>query len=156
MNNNENNINEIKQNCLYLMENADGVYFTTIDHEGFPQTRILFNLRNKEQFPDHANIFKEHKKDFMLIFSTNTSSSKIRHIKANPNVCAYFRSEWEGFMLKGVIEIVTDNDFKKIIWQENWDKYYKYGINDPDFTVLRLLPKYGKYYSQLKTHKFEL
>ena len=153
---NENNITNIKQNCLNLIENADGVYFTTIDLEGFPQTRVVFNLRNREQFPDYTNIFNEHKEDFMLIFGTNTSSSKIEHIKANPNVCAYFRKEWEGLMLKGVIEIVIDDEFKKMLWQEDWEKYYKYGVNDPDYTVLKLLPKYGKYYHQLRIDKFEL
>jgi general stress protein 26 len=156
MDDNKNKIDNIKQNCLNLIENADGVYFTTIDDEKFPQTRVLFNLRNREQYPNHANIFEDHKEDFMLIFSTNTSSSKIEHIKTNPNVCAYFRKEWEGIMLKGVIEIITDEDFKKIVWEEGWERYYRYGVKDPDFTVLKLLPKYGRYYHQLKIDEFEL
>ena len=153
---NEDKLNNSKQNCLNLIENADGVYLTTIDLEGFPQTRVVFNLRNKEQFPDYDHIFKEHNEDFMLIFGTNTSSTKINHIKANPKVSAYFRKEWEGLMLKGVIEIVTDINIKKMIWQEDWDQYYQLGVEDPDYTVLRLLPKYGRYYHQLKIDEFEL
>jgi len=153
---NEDKLNNSKQNCLNLIENADGVYLTTIDLEGFPQTRVVFNLRNREQFPDYDNIFMEHKEDFMLIFGTNTSSTKVNHIKANSNVCAYFRKEWEGLMLKGVIEIVDDVDFKKMVWQEDWEKYYQYGVNDPDYAVLKLLPKHGRYYHQLKIDEFDL
>ena len=154
--NNEDNIINIKQNCLNLIENADGVYFTTIDLEGFPQTRVMFNLRNKDQFPDLSKIFEENKEEFMIILGTNTSSSKIDHIKANHNVCAYFRNEWEGLMLKGVIEIITDEKFKKKVWQEDWVNYYKHGVNDPDYTVLKMLPKFVKHYHQLRIDEFEL
>ena len=41
---------ELKQKCLGLMETGEVVYFSTVDDEGFPQTRAMVNLRNKVQF----------------------------------------------------------------------------------------------------------
>ncbi len=46
---------ELKQECLNLTETAEAVYLSTIDENGFPQTRSMLNLRNTEQF---ANLVK--------------------------------------------------------------------------------------------------
>ena len=53
------NDEEIKQMCLQLMETSKAAYLTTIDAHGYPHTRAMFNLRNKELWPKlhrvHAN-----------------------------------------------------------------------------------------------------
>jgi phosphatidylethanolamine-binding protein (PEBP) family uncharacterized protein len=58
------------------MRIAEAAYVTTIDPDGFPQTRAMFNLRRKEQFPGLASLFKDHQYDFLVYFTTNTSSLK--------------------------------------------------------------------------------
>ena len=52
---------EDKEMALYLMENAKAVFVTTIDAEGFPQTRAMFNLRNKDVWPKLIPMFKDHR-----------------------------------------------------------------------------------------------
>ena len=152
------NENEARQLSLEFMEIAEAAYVTTIDHNGFPQTRAMFNLRRKKQFPGLSELFKEHRDDFLIYFTTNTSSSKIDHIRKNPRVSVYYckPSEWRGLMLSGEIEIVTDKEIKKAIWQEGWEMYYPGGPHDPDHTVLRLFPKFANYYHQLNSFKLEL
>lgn len=141
-----------------LMEIAEAAYVTTIDPDGFPQTRAMFNLRRKEQFPGLAALFKDHQDDFLVYFTTNTSSPKIAHIKKNPKVSIYYckPGEFRGLMLSGEMETVMDRAEKEKVWQKGWEMYYPGGVNDPDHAVLRLRPIAAKYYHQLDSFYFDL
>ncbi|MFQ6083395.1 MAG: pyridoxamine 5'-phosphate oxidase family protein [Candidatus Aminicenantia bacterium] len=152
------NDKEARRLSLELMEIAEAAYLTTIDRDGFPQTRAMFNLRRKEQFPGLSELFDKHQDDFLIYFTTNTSSLKMDQIKKNPAVSVYYckPNEWRGLMLGGMIEIVTDPDLKKAIWQEGWEMYYPGGVDDPDYTILRVFPMFAKYYHQLNLVRFDL
>jgi len=45
-------VEEVKKSALTLISESKAAYLTTIDSDGFPITRAMFNLRNKEQFPE--------------------------------------------------------------------------------------------------------
>jgi general stress protein 26 len=137
---------EIREVSLELLESADAAYVTTIDQEGCPQTRCMFNLRNKHKFPKLIDVFEEHKEDFMILLTTNTSSEKVTHIRRNPAACIYYcrPEDFHGLMLTGTIEIVDDHRIRERLWHEGWERYYATGPNDPDHTVLRLIPKRAK------------
>ena len=141
---------------LDLMEIAGAAYLTTIDRDGFPQTRAMLNLRRNEQFPGLSKLFDKHNDDFLVYFTTNTSSSKIGQIKRNPRVSVYYckPNEWRGLMLGGEIEIVKSREIKEAVWQEGWEMYYPRGLDDPDYTILRLRPILAKYYHQLNFAQF--
>ncbi len=141
-----------------LLETAEAAIVTTIDSDGFPQTRAMFNLRRTEQFPGLAALFEEHRDDYLVYLTTNTSSSKIVHIKQNPKAAVYYckAEEFRGLMLSGEMEIVTDRVEKGRVWQKGWELYYPAGVHDPDHTVLRLRPLTVKYYHQLNFFTFDL
>jgi len=151
-------IEEIKKTCLDLMETSNAAYLTTIDYNGFPITRAMFNLRNTEQFPEFNELFQNHENKFVIYISTNTSSSKVEHIKKNPKISVYFcdPDDFKGVMLGGTIEIVDDVDLKRKIWLDWWTKYYPKGVDDPDYTLLRLNPKQVRFYYRLNKAIFEL
>jgi general stress protein 26 len=144
--------------ALELMETAEAAILTTIDPDGCPETRAMFNLRRAEQFPDLVGLFGADREDFLVYFTTNTSSTKIAHIKKNPKVAVYYSkaNDFRGLMLSGQAEIVTDRDEKEKVWQKGWEMYYPAGVNDPDNTVLRLRPMIAKYYHQLERFTFDL
>ena len=83
-------LEEAKKMGLELMETSKAAYLTTIDNEGFPITRAIFNLKNKEQFPEFSRFFQKQSDEFLIFISTNTSSSKTVHIKKNPAICVYY------------------------------------------------------------------
>lgn len=58
---------DLKQECLNLMETAEAVYLSTIDENGFPQTRSMLNLRNTEQFANLVKLYQGHKDDFLVL-----------------------------------------------------------------------------------------
>ncbi|HEY9247404.1 MAG TPA: pyridoxamine 5'-phosphate oxidase family protein [Candidatus Methanoperedens sp.] len=143
--------NKARQLSLELMEKAEAAILTTIDAEGFPHTRAMFNLRKKEQFPGLLGLFQKHSRDFLVYFTTNTSSSKITQIRNNPKASVYYckPDEWRGLMLSGEAKIITDKKVKEDLWQDGWRMYYQGGVHDPDHTILCLRPIYAKYYHQL-------
>jgi len=154
------NESELKKFCVELMETADVLYFTTVDKSGLPHTRAMFNLRNTKYFPSLSKLFKNHQNDLLVYLSTNTSSSKIEQIKQNPNICIYYcravPKDFRGVMLSGKIEIVTDQKVKEDLWHDGWELYYPKGVEDEDFTVLRLLPKYVEIYYKLQKYTLNL
>jgi general stress protein 26 len=140
---------EARRLGLELMETAEAVYLTTVDSEGFPQTRAMMNLRNKRQFGALAEAFEGHGEDFLTYFSTNTSSAKMSQINAKPKVSVYFCNpgKFHGLMLGGNIEVVADQELKREIWQDGWEIYYPDGVDSPEYTILRLLPTFAKGWS---------
>lgn len=152
------NEHEARQRAVALMDIAEAAIVTTMDGDGFPQTRAMLNLRNSGTYPSLAVLFAGHQGDFRVYFTTNTSSSKVAQIRANPAVSVYYCRplEWRGLMLGGRMEIVTDSAVKSALWQKGWEMYYPGGAGDPDHTVLCLKPTTATYYHQLNNFKFDL
>ncbi len=94
-----------------LIKKAVAAYLTTIDPEGYPSTRAMFNLKNSRQFPELVDFMSKHN-ELTLFFTTNTSSDKIKHIMNNPKVSVYYCDTelYQGFMCQGEIEIVRDKE----------------------------------------------
>ncbi|MFW9787305.1 MAG: pyridoxamine 5'-phosphate oxidase family protein [Candidatus Thorarchaeota archaeon] len=149
---------EIRKMCLDLLQTGWPAYVTTVDEKGFPQTRAMFSFRNKDRFPKLASIFTKHHDDFMMLFSTNTSSDKVRDIQARPAASVYYCKPEisQGVMFGGEIEIVEDSELKKSIWHEGWERYYPKGYDDPDHTVLRIIPTVAKGWTGNSTFRLEL
>lgn len=149
---------EIREMCLDLVETGWPAYLTTVDEKGFPQTRAMFNLQNKERFPKLIPLFEKHHESYTIIFSTNTSSTKIEEIKSRPAASVYFCKPevWQGVMFGGELEIVEDSELKKEMWHDGWERYYPQGYDDPDHTVLRLVPTIAKGWTGSSTFRLEL
>jgi len=137
---------ELKQECLKLMETADVIYLSTNGSDGYPHTRVMSNLRNKNENPAAAKILAQHKEDFVIHFATGHSSTKMQQIRANPKVSAYLCNpgEFHTIMLSGEIEEVTDQEFKKQLWQDGWEMHWPGGADDPEFTVIKLSPAFAR------------
>ncbi len=137
---------EIKEKCLKLMETADAAYLSTIDSDGFPQTRVMGNLRNKEQCRIAEELFAEHNEDFLIYMITGHSSDKMQQIRGNSKVSVYFcnSAQFHTLLLVGSVEEIDDLDLKKRIWQDEWKMHWPGGPEDPEFIILKLLPEWAK------------
>jgi general stress protein 26 len=132
----------IKQACLEVMLESEAVSVTTLDEEGAPCTRAMFNLRRKIQFPDLGGLLQAGNDRLLVYLSTNTSSEKIRHIRRDPRVALYYciPHTFHGAMLSGRVTEVHAQEVKDAIWQEGWEIYFPTGRRDPDYTILELCP----------------
>jgi general stress protein 26 len=130
-----------------LMNRAPVIFMATVDIEGLPQVRAVENLRCIKKFPHPAKVLLEHEDDSLISYlSINTSSKKLRQVKNNPVIALYYSipDEYKGVMLRGKAEILDDQEFKKKLWVEGWEKYYPKGHDDPDFTILKVRPNWVK------------
>jgi len=93
-------------------------------------------------------------------FSTNTSSMRAKQFKNNPNACIYFYHKglikYVGVMLKGKMEVLTDQKTKNMIWRKGDTVFYKKGVTDPDYCVLKFTATSGRYYCNLRTEDFDI
>ena len=153
---------EIKNACMNLMETTDVMYVSTISNDGFPYTRIMSNLRYKKEYPEFIEIFEQHKEDFLVYIVTSSSSEKMKQIRANQKVSVHFSfyssvpTEFHFLMLGGEIEEVTDKQFKKQLWKDGWEMFWPGGADDPEFTVLKLMPAFARGGYKGKPFEFKL
>jgi general stress protein 26 len=150
-------VEELKA-CVELIETAPAAYLTTIGQDGYPHTRAMLNLRNRQQYPNQVHLYAAHQDDLMIYFSTNTSSIKLRQIEANPRVCVYYchPEQFHGLALIGDIELVDDAALRKAVWNEGWERYYLGGPDDPDHTILRLYPQLATGWHKAARFEFSL
>ncbi|UCC20282.1 MAG: pyridoxamine 5'-phosphate oxidase family protein [Promethearchaeota archaeon] len=150
-------LKEAKKLSLELMETSKAAYLTTVDSDGYPITRAMFNLRNKEQFPEFSKFFAGLDNEFDIFISTNTSSTKHKHIQKNPKICVYYcdPEDFKGVMFGGEVEVIDDMDIKRKIWLDWWTRYYPEGLEDPDYLLLRLDPKTAEFYYRLQKVQFK-
>lgn len=91
-------------------------------------------------------------------FTTNTSSMRVSQYRECPNACIYFCDTrfYRGVMLRGTVEVLEDEESKKMIWKEGDTMYYPQGVTDPDYCVLKFIAKDGRYYSNFHSESFEV
>ncbi len=122
-------------------------FICSIDDENYPNVKAMLKPRKR-------NSLKE------FYFSTNTSSMRAKQYQANPNACIYFYHKglikYVGVMLIGKMEVLTDQEAKNMIWEKGDTIFYKKGVTDPDYCVLRFTAKSGRYYCDLKTESFDI
>lgn len=123
-----------------LVAGAEFSFISTVDEDGFPQTRSMLAVRRRNALRD-------------FYFSTNTSSQKVRQAQANNKACVYFYDGrlFTGAMFIGCMAVLHDAGSKKDIWRSGDEQYYPGGVDDPDYCVLRFTAHTLRYYSELQT-----
>lgn len=118
----------------------------SVDSKGYPNVRAMLKPRKRLGLRE-------------FYFSTNTSSAKVQQYRDNPKASIYFYHKglikYSGVMLKGEVVVLTDQETKNLIWQPGDTIYYKKGVTDPDYCVLKFTATSGKYYCNLRTEKFD-
>lgn len=144
-------MDELRPLAQDLLESAPVALVTTIDGDGMPNSRAMFNLRHRTMFPGLLA-----RDGFTTFLTTNTSSPKLAELAIHPGISLYYclPEEWRGLMLGGIAEIVDDAAIKRRIWRADWLRYYPGGWDDPDHTLLRLRPTRIKYYHQMRHASF--
>ena len=54
------------------------------------------------------------------------------------------------------MEVLTDQETKNMLWKRFDKIFYKGGVTDPDYCVLRFTATSGRYYCDLKTESFDI
>ncbi|WP_444643359.1 pyridoxamine 5'-phosphate oxidase family protein [Caproiciproducens sp. R1] len=135
-----------KDQILEFIGKQKVAFIASVDEDGFPNIKAMLMPRKIEE-----NLF---------YFTTNTSSLRVSQYQQNKKASIYFfnkgRFRYEGVMLIGTMEVLEDSQTKQDIWRTGDTMFYKKGVTDPDYCVLRFTAIKGRYYCDLKTESFQL
>ncbi|MCL2085674.1 pyridoxamine 5'-phosphate oxidase family protein [Candidatus Saccharibacteria bacterium] len=130
-----------------LVKGVKVSFIGSVDGDGFPNMKAMLAPRKREGIRE-------------FWFSTNTSSERVAQYRKNPKACVYFyekgRFNYQGVQFLGEMEVLTDAASKEMIWEFGDTMYYRKGVTDPDYCVLKFTAKRGRYYSNFKTESFEV
>ena len=122
-------------------------FICSVDENGYPNVKAMLRPRKIKGLKE-------------FYFSTNTSSLRVKQFQNNPNASIYFYHKglikYTGVMLLGKMEVLTDQNTKDMIWRKGDTMFYKKGVTDPDYCVLKFTAENGRYYCDLKTESFEV
>ena len=134
-----------KEHIYEFIQKQKTAFVASVDEDGFPNIKAMFSPRKID-----GNAF---------YFTTNTSSVRTGQFMQNPKTSIYFyhrgRFRYEGIMLIGPMEVLQDAKIKEEIWQPGDTIYYKQGVTDPDYCVLKFTAQKGRRYCDLKSESFE-
>ena len=58
-------------------------------------------------------------------------------------------------MLIGTMEVLENAEVKQTLWRMGDKMFYKKGVTDPDYCVLKFTAAKGRHYLDLKTESFD-
>lgn len=135
-----------KEQIYEFIQKQKVAFIASVDEDGYPNMKAMFVPRKIE-----GNSF---------YFTTNTSSMRTKQFMANPKASVYFynkgRFRYEGIMFTGNMEVLQDAEIKKEIWRTGDSMYYREGVTDPDYCVLKFTAVKGRHYCDLKTESFNM
>ena len=115
-------------------------FIASVNAQGFPVVRAMLAPRKI----DGNDIY----------FSTNTSSNKVKQSLENNKGCVYFykrgKFKYQGVSIMGETEVCTDQATKEMIWRFGDKLFYKQGVTDPDYCVLKFKCISAEYYCDFK------
>ena len=129
---------QIKKNMNLLIKESRDAIVCSIDEYGFPNAKAMF--------------ISKCEGIHTFWFSTNVSSDRIQQWSKCPNTCLYLidSSQIHGLILKGMMEIFTDNETKREFWRQGDEQYYTLGPTDPDYCMIRFTANEGNYWEEKK------
>jgi general stress protein 26 len=129
-----------ENDVLEMMARSEAVYLATA-RGGAPRLRALVNLRRPDRYPRTCDFCRNER--FTCYFCTSSASGKVNDIRAGSPVAVYYSDPGQvrGVELRGTMEILTDPQIKRMLWQDEWNIYWTGGADDPDYVVLRLKPE---------------
>ncbi len=136
----------MKEKIMKFIRKRKVALIGSIDENGSPNIKAMLAPRKI--------------KDNTFYFSTNTSSMRVQQYLQNDKACVYFFRKgllrYVGIMFTGTMEVLTDENTKKEIWRTGDTIFYKKGVTDPDYCVLKFTAKTCRYYCDLKTENVEI
>ncbi len=129
-----------KMQIFKFISEQKTAFIASVNAQGFPVVRAMLAPRKI----DGNDIY----------FSTNTSSNKVKQYLENNKGCVYFykrgKFKYQGLSIMGEMEVCTDQATKEMIWRFGDKLFYKQGVTDPDYCVLKFKCINAEYYCDFK------
>lgn len=130
-----------RQDIFDFISKRKTAFVASVNVEGYPVVRAMLAPRKIE--------------GDVLYFTTNTSSDKVKQYLADGRASVYFYRRglvrYQGVCLLGEMAVCTDQPSKDAIWRAGDKMFYKQGVTDPDYCVLKFHCISAAYYCDLET-----
>lgn len=120
---------EIISAAREVMKEAHFATFITLGEGGQPQARVL-----DPSEPDA---------DLTVWLGTNLVTRKVAQIQKNPRATLFYfdKASTSYVSLLGSAQLVSDPLEKQRHWQAQWASYFPQGAKDPNFVLIRFVPR---------------
>lgn len=137
--------NMTKEEVYEFISKQKTSLISSVDENGYPATRALIAPRLIENND--------------IYFSTYVSSNKVKHYLNNPKACVYFYEKgknYQGVMIKGLMEICTDQETKDKFWRHSDYMFFRNGPTDSNYCVLKFTGFEAQFFSRFKIQTIKL
>lgn len=134
---------DVEKTVGSMIDKQRVAFIGSLDFEGYPNVKAMLQPRKREGIKT-------------IYLTTNTSSMRVAQYRKDNRACVYFCDSrfFRGVMLRGTMEVLTDSASKEMIWREGDTMYYKEGVTDPDYCVLKFTAISGRFYSNFSSEEF--
>lgn len=133
---------ELRRKAELLIDSCESVVLASVDENGYPRPVPMSKVKSE---------------GFTTIwFATGTDSEKTKHYRVNPKAGVTFQKEINSVALTGDIEIVTDMEIKKALWQDWFIQHFPGGVEDPSYCILKFQAKRATYWLDFQFVKEDL
>ena len=119
-------IKELENKANELIKSCKVATLTSINQNGYPRTCIL-NIAKADGFED-------------IYFVTSKRSDingKATHFEVNPKASVCYYLGGDSVTLIGNVEFIQEREIQESVWNETDRKFFKKGIDDPKFRLLK-------------------
>lgn len=110
-----------------LLAQCKDITIASIDNEGFPCPVPMSKISSKG-----CN---------EIWLATTANSVKVTDFKLNNKAGLCYSNYGDSVGLRGIIEIITDDNIRKEMWQDWLIIHFPYGPTDPNFVLLHFIGK---------------
>lgn len=89
-------------------------------------------------------------------FATSRKSDKVSEFCENPRAGLACSNEDLSVSLQGKIQIIEDNEQKKLLWNEGMRMYFPEGADSKDYCLLKFIPEMLRAVTVDDIHKYEI
>lgn len=121
----------LKEKAARMVAAAQVITLASIDENGYPRPVAMIKVKNEGD---------------AIYVSTGTSSAKTAHFRANPKAGVSVVEGYNSIVYTGEVEIVADPEVKRALWGEWMRDFFPGGVEDPEYCVLKFIPKAATYW----------
>ena len=117
---------ELEEKAIELIKQCNVATLSSINEKGYPRTCLL-SIAKADSFSD-------------IYFVTSERShinGKVTHFEANPKASVCYFLGGDSVTLIGNVEFIEDKELQKAVWNETDRRFFKKGIDDPKFRLIK-------------------
>lgn len=117
---------ELEQKADLLIKQCPVASLTSVNEKGYPRTCVLA-IAKEEGF-----------RDIYFVSSKRSEiNGKVTHFEKNPKASVCYYKDGDSVTLIGNVEFITDRKVQEEIWNETDRRFFKKGIDDPKFRLIK-------------------